>query len=287
AASDALAIITIGRNSGEGGDRKVDEDFNLAADEVALIDNVTAAFHAKGKKVVVILNIGGVIETASWKDKPDAILLSWQPGQEGGNSVTDIFSGQVNPSGRLTMTFPVKYDETPSAKNWLGTPAGNPTDVTYEEGIYVGYRYFNTKNIKMSYPFGYGGSYTTFAYSDLKVDKDKLTATVTVKNTGKVAGKEVVQLYLSAPHNSIDKPNEELKAFAKTKALKPGESEVVTLQLQARDLASFIEAQQAWVAESGKYTVKVGSSSLDIHQQADFTLDDALTVEKVHKAFEK
>ncbi|WPQ63619.1 glycoside hydrolase family 3 N-terminal domain-containing protein [Chitinophaga sancti] len=287
AASDALAIITIGRNSGEGGDRKVDEDFNLAADEVALIDNVTAAFHAKGKKVVVILNIGGVIETASWKDKPDAILLSWQPGQEGGNSVTDIFSGQVNPSGRLTMTFPVKYDETPSAKNWLGTPAGNPTDVTYEEGIYVGYRYFNTKNIKMSYPFGYGGSYTTFAYSDLKVDKDKLTATVTVKNTGKVAGKEVVQLYLSAPHNSIDKPSEELKAFAKTKALKPGESEVVTLQLQARDLASFIEAQQAWVAESGKYIVKVGSSSQDIHQQADFTLDDALTVEKVHKAFEK
>ncbi|WPV68064.1 glycoside hydrolase family 3 N-terminal domain-containing protein [Chitinophaga sp. LS1] len=287
ATTDALAIITIGRNSGEGGDRKVDEDFNLAADEVALIENVTTAFHAKGKKVVVILNIGGVIETASWKDKPDAILLSWQPGQEGGNSVADIFSGMVNPSGRLTMTFPVKYDETPSAKNWLGTPADNPTDVTYEEGIYVGYRYFNTKNIKVSYPFGYGGSYTTFAYSDLKVDKDKLTVTVTVKNTGKVAGKEVVQLYLSAPHNSIDKPNEELKAFAKTKVLKPGESEVVILQLQARDLASFIEAQQAWVAESGKYTVKVGSSSLDIHQQADFTLDDALTVEKVHKAFEK
>ncbi|MBP1652710.1 MAG: glycosyl hydrolase, partial [Bacteroidetes bacterium] len=175
ATTDALAIITIGRNSGEGGDRKVDEDFNLAADEVALIENVTAAFHAKGKKVVVILNIGGVIETASWKDKPDAILLSWQPGQEGGNSVADIFSGMVNPSGRLTMTFPVKYDETPSAKNWLGTPADNPTDVTYEEGIYVGYRYFNTNHIKVSYPFGYGGSYTTFAYSDLKVDKDKLT----------------------------------------------------------------------------------------------------------------
>ncbi|WP_440134083.1 glycoside hydrolase family 3 N-terminal domain-containing protein [Chitinophaga sancti] len=287
AASAALAIITIGRNSGEGGDRKVNEDFNMAADEVALIENVTAAFHAKGKKVVVILNIGGVIETASWKDKPDAILLSWQPGQEGGNSVADIFSGQVNPSGRLTMTFPVKYEETPSAKNWLGTPADNPTDVTYEEGIYVGYRYFNTKNIPVSYPFGFGGSYTTFAYSDLKVDKDKLTVAVTVKNTGKVAGKEVVQLYLAAPHNTIDKPAAELKAFAKTKVLKPGEREVLTLQLQTRDLASFIEAQQAWVAEPGKYTVKIGSSSLDIHQQADFTLDDALIVEKVHKAFEK
>lgn len=287
AVSAALAIITIGRNSGEGGDRKVAEDFNLAADEVALIENVTAAFHAKGKKVVVILNIGGVIETASWKDKVDAILLSWQPGQEGGNSVADIFSGQVNPSGRLTMTFPVKYDETPSAKNWLGTPADNPTDVTYEEGIYVGYRYFNTKNIRVSYPFGFGGSYTSFAYSDLKVDKDKLSVSVTVKNTGKVAGKEVVQVYLAAPHSTIDKPAEELKAFAKTKVLKTGEAEVLTLQLQTRDLASFIEAQQAWVAESGKYTVKVGSSSLDIHQQADFMLNDTLIVEKVHKAFEK
>jgi beta-glucosidase len=287
AGSTALAIITIGRNSGEGGDRKVAEDFNLAADEVALIENVTTAFHAKGKKVVVILNIGGVIETASWKDQPDAILLSWQPGQEGGNSVADIFSGKVNPSGRLTMTFPMKYEETPSAKNWLGTPAENPTDVTYEEGIYVGYRYFNTKHIPVSYPFGFGGSYTSFAYSDLKVDKNKLSVTVTVKNTGKVAGKEVVQVYLSAPHNSIDKPSEELKAFAKTKILKPGESEVVTLQLQKRDLASFIEAQQAWVAEPGKYTVKVGRSSQDMLQQADFTLDDALIVEKVHKAFEK
>lgn len=287
AGSTALAIITIGRNSGEGGDRKVAEDFNLAADEVALIENVTTAFHAKGKKVVVILNIGGVIETASWKDQPDAILLSWQPGQEGGNSVADIFSGKVNPSGRLSMTFPMKYEETPSAKNWLGTPAENPTDVTYEEGIYVGYRYFNTKHIPVSYPFGFGGSYTSFAYSDLNVDKNKLSVTVTVKNTGKVAGKEVVQVYLSAPHNSIDKPSEELKAFAKTKILKPGESEVVTLQLQKRDLASFIEAQQAWVAEPGKYTVKVGRSSQDMLQQADFTVDDALIVEKVHKAFEK
>ena len=287
AATDALAIITIGRNSGEGGDRKVNEDFNLAADEVALIENVTAAFHAKGKKVVVILNIGGVIETASWKDKPDAILLSWQPGQEAGNSVADIISGQVNPSGRLTMTFPMKYEEIPSAKNWLGTPADNPTDVTYEEGIYVGYRYFNTKHIKVSYPFGFGGSYTTFAYSELKVDKNTLTVSITVTNTGKIAGKEVVQVYLAAPHNTIDKPVEELRAFAKTKVLKPGEREVVSLQLHTKDLASFIEAQQAWVAEAGKYTVKVGSSSLDIRQQGEFTLDDELVVEKVHSAFKK
>ena len=188
-----LALITIGRNAGEGDDRKVDEDFNLAQDEINLINTVSTAFHAKGKKVVVVLNIGGVIETASWKDKVDAILLPWQPGQEGGNSVADVFSGKVTPSGKLTMTFPVKYEDTPSAKNWIGTPAENPTSVTYEEGVYVGYRYFNTFKVKPSYEFGYGLSYTTFDVSNLKLSSktfaNKITATVTVKNTGKIAGK--------------------------------------------------------------------------------------------------
>lgn len=289
AASSELAIITVGRNSGEGGDRTVDNDFNLAADEVELIDNVSAAFHAKGKKVVVILNIGGVIETDSWKNKVDAILLSWQPGQEGGNSVADVFSGKVNPSGKLTMTFPIKYEDTPSAKNWLGTPVDNPKNVTYEEGIYVGYRYFNTFKVKPSYEFGYGLSYTQFNYSDLKLSNasfnGKIVATVTVKNTGTVAGKEVVQLYLSAPSKSIDKPVEELKAFAKTKELKPGESETLTMTLVPKDLASFLEAQHAWVAEAGKYKVAVGASSLDIKKTAEFTLAKTLIVEKVNKAF--
>jgi len=289
AASTALAIITIGRNSGEGGDRTIDNDFNLAADEVNLIDNVTEAFHAKGKKVVVILNIGGVIETASWKNKVDAILLSWQPGQEGGNSVADIFDGKVNPSGKLTMTFPTKYEDTPSAKNWLGTPANDPQNVTYKEGIYVGYRYFNTFNVKPSYEFGFGLSYAEFAYSGLKLSSKtfngKITASVTVKNTGKVAGKEIVQLYLSAPHQSIDKPKEELKAFAKTKELKPGESQTLQLTLTAKDLASFMESKSAWIAEPGSYKVLVGASSLKITQTAEFSLDKTLEVEKVHKAF--
>ncbi|MBE5319811.1 glycoside hydrolase family 3 C-terminal domain-containing protein [Pedobacter sp. MR2016-19] len=284
-----LAIITIGRNSGEGGDRKVDNDFNLAADEVTLINNVTEAFHAKGKKVVVILNIGGVIETASWKDKVDAILLSWQPGQEGGNSVADIISGKVNPSGKLTMTFPIKYEDTPSAKNWPGTPIANPENVTYEEGIYVGYRYFNTFKVKPSFEFGYGLSYTNFEYTDLKLSSKtfngKLTAFITVKNTGKVAGKEIVQLYLSAPHQNIDKPVEELKAFAKTKLLKPGQSETLQLTLSPKDLASFMESKSAWIAETGTYKVAIGSSSLNIKQTAEFSLPKELEVEKVHKAF--
>jgi beta-glucosidase len=284
-----LALITIGRNAGEGDDRKVDEDFNLAQDEINLINTVSAAFHAKGKKVVVVLNIGGVIETASWKDKVDAILLPWQPGQEGGNSVADVFSGKVTPSGKLTMTFPVKYEDTPSAKNWIGTPAENPTSVTYEEGVYVGYRYFNTFKVKPSYEFGYGLSYTTFDVSNLKLSSktfaNKITATVTVKNTGKIAGKQVVELYLSAPAKMIDKPTEELKAFGKTNLLQPGESQTIVLTLNPKDLASFIPKKNAWIAEAGSYKVAIGTSSLDIKQTASFTLSKEKIVEKTNPAF--
>jgi len=289
ASESEAALITIGRNAGEGDDRKVDADFNLASDELNLINSVSEAFHAKGKKVVVILNIGGVIETASWKDKVDAIILPWQPGQEGGNSVTDVLSGKVNPSGKLTMTFPVKYEDTPSFKNWIGTPAENPTEVTYEDGIYVGYRYYNTFNVKPSYEFGYGLSYTNFAVSNLKLSAanfaTKLTATVTVKNTGKTAGKEVVQLYLSAPAKNIDKPSSELKAFAKTNLLQPGESQTITLTLNPKDLASFVTAKNAWIAEAGSYKVAVGTSSLKISQTATFNLAKERIVEKTNAAF--
>jgi len=290
AASSEIAFVTLGRNSGEGGDRVVDNDFNMANEEIEMLDKISKAFHAKGKKVVVILNIGGVIETASWKDKVDAILLAWQPGQEGGHSVADVVSGKINPSGKLTMTFPAKYTDTPSAKNFPGFPIDNPKEVTYEEGVYVGYRYFNTFNIKPSYEFGFGSSYTSFEYSGIKLSsptfKDKLTVSVTVKNTGKVAGKEVVQLYLSAPSKSIDKPKEEIKAFAKTKELKPGESQTLSLTLSPKDLASFLENKSAWVAEAGTYKVLVGASSLDIKQKALFSVANEITVEKVKKAFE-
>ncbi len=289
AITSETAIITIGRNAGEAADRNIEDDFNLAADEVNLINNVSEAFHAKGKKVVVILNIGGVIETASWKDKVDAIILPWQPGQEGGNSVADVISGKVNPSGKLTMTFPVKYEDTPSAKNWIGTPAENPTSVTYEEGIYVGYRYFNSFNLKPSYEFGYGLSYTNFDVSGLKLSAatfvNKLTATVTVKNIGKTAGKEVVQLYLSAPYKNTDKPSSELKAFAKTNLLQPGESQTITLILYPKDLASFVTAKNAWIAEAGTYKVAIGTSSLNIKQTNSFSLSKELVVEKTNSSF--
>lgn len=290
AQSSEVAIITLGRNAGEQFDRKVANDFYLGQDEIKMINRVSDAFHAKGKKVIVILNIGGVIETASWKDKVDAILLAWQPGQEGGNSVADVISGKANPSGKLTMTFPMDYNNAPSSVDFPGIPADLPTDVYYKEGIYVGYRYFNTFDVKTSYEFGYGSSYTTFEYSNLALSsknfKDEIGVSVTVKNTGKVAGKEVAELYLSAPDKMVDKPSEELKAFGKTKELAPGESETLTFTLKATDLASFIDEQSAWIAEKGTYTVKIGASSLDIKLKENFTLDQDITTEKVYNSFD-
>jgi beta-glucosidase len=301
--STDAAIITIGRNSGEGGDRTAEEgDFYLTDVEKQLIGNVTEAFHAKDKKVVVILNVGGVVETASWKDMPDAILLAWQGGQETGNSIADILCGNVNPSGKLASTFPVKYDDVPSAKNFPGKVIGEapePSDegggmmafmrprdseVTYEEGIYVGYRYYNTFKVPVSYEFGYGLSYTTFEYSDLRLSSKRfgksITATVTIKNTGEIAGKEVVELYLSAPAVSFDKPESELKGFAKTKLLQPGESQTLTFTLDEMSLASFDAASSSWIADAGTYTVKIGASSKDIRQTATFDLRKNLTVKK-------
>ncbi len=287
--SSETALITIGRNAGEAADRNIDADFNLAPDEINLINNVSETFHSLGKKVVVILNIGGVIETASWRDKVDAIILPWQPGQEGGNSVADVLSGKANPSGKLTMTFPVKYEDAAASKNWIGTPLENPTKVTYEEGVYVGYRYFNTFNVKPSYEFGYGLSYSTFDISNVKVSSKsfvgKMTVTVTVKNSGKVAGKEVVQLYLSAPTKSIDKPTSELKAFAKSKVLQPGESQTITLTLNPKHLASFVPNRNAWIADSGTYKIAIGTSSLNIKKTVDFSLTKELVVEKTNSSF--
>jgi beta-glucosidase len=297
--SNDVAIITIGRNAGEGRDRKVENDFTLSDTERIVMKNVIDAFHAQHKKVIVVLNIGGVIETASWKAQPDAILLAWQPGLEGGNAIVDVLSGKVNPSGKLVSTFPMGYSDVPSAKNFPGKEfpekaiAGNfgrkiiPAEVIYEEGIYVGYRYFNTFNVKPSYEFGYGLSYTTFSYENLKLSSStfnsKLTATVSVKNTGKKAGKEVVELYLSAPKNKLDKPAAELKGFAKTKLLQPGQSETITFLISPADLASFNTSASAWIADAGKYEVKIGASSTDIKQSASFSLATDMVVEKTNK----
>ncbi len=299
AESSDLAIFTIGRNAGEGADRKVEKDFNLSDDEKDMIKQVSDAFHAKGKKLIVVLNIGGVIETDSWRGLADGILLAWQPGLEGGNAITDILSGKVNPSGKLATSFPIKYEDVSSAKNFPGhelepqTAAntrpfgGRAAEVTYEEGIYVGYRYFNTFHVKTAYPFGFGLSYTQFAYSALAFSsssfKNKLEVSVTVTNTGKLAGKEVVELYLSAPAKQMDKPREELKGFANTRLLEPGQSQTLEMTLDENALASFDTRQTRWVAESGTYQVKIGASSEDIRITKDFTLSKELQLPKLNK----
>ncbi len=299
------AIVTIGRNSGEGRDRSASEgDFQLSLPERDLIRSVSSAYHSKDKKVIVILNVGGVIETASWRDIPDAILLAWQAGQETGNSIADIISGKVNPSGKLASTFPVNYRDVSSAKNFPGKvigqvkPQANAPDneviaafmrpqaakVVYEEGIFTGYRYYNTFNIPVAYEFGYGLSYTSFAYSNLKLSStkfnSKITVTVDVKNTGNFEGKEIVQLYLSAPVNKLDKPAMELKGFIKTKLLKPGEVQTLSFDITKMDLASFDPKVSAWVADTGTYTVKIGASSKDIRQTASFKLGNDISVKK-------
>jgi beta-glucosidase len=199
--------------------------------------------------------------------------------------VTDVLSGKANPSGKLTMTMPIQYEDLSTSKNFIQ----NPSEVKYKEGIYVGYRYFDSFKIKPAYEFGYGLSYTTFEFSNLTISnsqfKDKVTVTITVKNTGKTSGKEVVQLYLAAPTGKIDKPFRELKSFGKTKLLKPGEEQIISFILESKDLASFHSNQNAWIAEAGAYKVYIGSSSKKCENSIPFTLLNEIIVEKVSKAF--
>ena len=284
------AIITIGRQAGEGIDRDIATEFNLIPEERALITDVCNAFHAAGKPVIVIINSGSVIETASWSSYPDAILCAWQPGMEGGNSIADLLTGKVNPSGKLTMTWPIAATDHESTKNFPGDidyysfkemaahkqPIPGHAYTNHEEDIYVGYRYFDTFKKEVAYPFGFGLSYTTFEITKpvVKSRGNLVDITVTVKNTGSVAGKEVVQVYVQAPKGKLEKPCQELKAFAKTRELKPGESQTVTMSLLLRDLASFDEAGSQWLTEAGTYTFRIGANSRDIKATASLKLPE-------------
>ena len=280
-----IAIITIGRNSGEGSDRLEKDDFDLSYKEQQLIQSVCKTFHQAGKKVVVVLNIGGVIETASWKDLPDAILLAWQGGQEGGNSVADILGGKVNPSGKLTMTFPVKLEDHASTANFplnkqpmsmnaifVGhkpKPADkqirNVDYTKYEEGIYVGYRHFDKHNLNVSYPFGYGLSYTNFDYENMNITvvNDTIHISLSVKNAGNVPGKEVVEIYVSKPDTKIDRPVQELKAFVKTPLLNTGEAAKLSISIPVSELSYWDEASSKWALEKGVYVINASASSRD------------------------
>ena len=281
------AFVTFGRVFGEGKDRDLHYSYMLQDRELDLLRETSRAFHARGKKVTVILNIGGVVDVRSWEDLADAILICWQPGEEGGHSLADVLSGAVNPSGRLPMTISDAYEHEPSAPNFPRIYAdkpfnysfyrrleGNKKDYTvkdidytdYEEDIWVGYRYFQTKAPgHVAYPFGYGLSYTTFKWSGLKVAAADggYSVHVTVRNTGKVAGKDVVQLYVKAPGREMEKPARELKAFAKTPLLQPGESCTVEMFVSAESLASWDEKSSSWSVEKGRYRFIAARNAAD------------------------
>ncbi len=289
-----VAIISLGRKSGEAADRS-EADFYLKEGEAQLIKAVSEAYHAKGKQVIVLLDICSPIDVASWQNQVDALVCTWQGGQESGFSVADVLSGRVNPSGKLPMTFQIKYGDAYADRNFpsnvddktLGAmfmwgynkdaapqdrkPEANIDFTNYEEDIYVGYRYFDSFNKPVAYPFGFGLSYTTFAYTDATaiVDGDAITVTVKVTNTGQRAGRNVVELFVAAPNSKkLNKPEKELRNYAKTRLLQPGESETITMKVSTADLASFNEKASAWKTDSGLYTFMICSSANDIEAKA-------------------
>ncbi|MBU3673308.1 MAG: beta-glucosidase [Sinobacteraceae bacterium] len=284
AAEADVAIVVIGRDAGEFADRRLTDDFLLRPVERTLLESVTREFRARGKKTIVILNIGAVIETASWRALPDAILLCGLPGQEAGYAIADVLTGKVAPSGRLSTTFPVRWEDVPSSANFPGKTLLGPdpaargllasvdraAEVSYDDGLWVGYRHFATRNAPVVYPFGHGLSYTTFRYSDLVVSAPQADGSVAVQlkltNTGKTAAREVVQLYLTTPNAA--RPRLELRGFTKTGVIAAGEAVTVRFALQARDFATFDESTLTWRVEPGQYTVQVGASAADLRQRA-------------------
>ncbi len=225
-----------------------------------LIEEISAV----QKNTVVILTNGSAV-TMPWLNKVSGVLETWLGGQAGAGGIADVLFGKVNPSGKLAETFPMRLEDTPAFFNFPGEQG----DVLYGERIFVGYRYYDGRKIEPLFPFGYGLSYTSFEYSDLKVssknttDKEGLTVSVTIKNTGKVTGKEIVQLYVSDIKSTLQRPEKELKKFVKIE-LAPGEEKEVSFKLDSRDFSYFDAKRDMWIAESGEYVIAAAASSRDI-----------------------
>jgi len=235
-----------------------------------LIERVAAA----NKNTVVMLNTGSPI-AMPWLEQVAAVAQAWFSGQECGNAIADVLFGDVNPSGKLTQTFPVRLEDNPAYINYPGENG----KVVYGEGLFVGYRYYEKKKIAPLFPFGYGLSYTTFSYANLRLSAneigpdDTLKVLVDVTNTGKRAGKEIVQVYVRDVESRLHRPDKELKAFAKVQ-LEPGERKTVQLALEREALAYYDDLEHAWVAEAGEFEVLVGASSQEIQGTATFTLTE-------------
>jgi len=263
----AIVCVSTRRMEGEGNDRP---SMDLPANQAALIRAIAAV----NKKTIVVLNNGTPVTMDDWLAKVPAVVEAWLPGQEGGTALAAILFGDVNPSGKLPDTLAVKRGDYPDANNFPGTN----NEVNYAEGIYVGYRHFDQAGIEPLFPFGFGLSYTTFGYANLRLSQPELspdgslTASVDITNTGKRAGEEVAELYVHDPKPQIDKPVRELKGFAKI-ALQPGETKTVQFTIQPRALAYFDTPGHQWKADAGDYEIQIGASSRDLRQTARLHLN--------------
>lgn len=272
AASADVALVFVGLNGeweSEGHDRP---DMELVGKQVELIEAVAEA----NPNTAVILQTGSPI-TMPWLDKVAAVLQAWFPGQECGNAIADVLFGESNPSGKLPQTFPMRLEDNPAFINYPGENG----KVTYGEGIFVGYRYYDKKKVDPLFPFGYGLSYTTFQLKDLAVSPAEMgqadTATISIKvtNTGERAGAEVVQLYVRDVESRLVRPFKELKGFAKVH-LQPGESQTITIPLTYKELAYFDDLKIKWVAEEGDFELLIGTSSTHIHDSATLKLSETI-----------
>ena len=278
------AIYVISRESGEGRDRLAEKgDYYLTDEEEANIDFVISHY----ANSIVIINAGGIIDCSAIKSDPrlGALLLAGQTGNLGGNIITDVIMGKVNPSGKLTDTWAKSYDDYPGAAEF-GSNNGDTDDEYYREGVYVGYRYFDSFGVAPIYPFGYGRSYTTFSLEVTSVETNNTTVIVYahVTNTGsEFAGKQVVQVYFSAPQDRIDKPYQELVAFAKTRNLEPGESQLLTIEFDASRFASYDDSLCARVIDQGDYLIRVGTSSRETKIAAIITIPEQIVTEKYQR----
>jgi beta-glucosidase len=270
AAMADAAVIVVGRSA-----KLESEDFDIKSlDLPAGQDDLIDAVANANKNTVVVINAGGPITMSRWIGKVPAILDLWYGGQEGGNAIADVLFGDANPSGKLPVSFVKQWKDSPA----YGHYPGENLQVDYAEGIYVGYRYFDKRNIEPLFPFGYGLSYTKFDYSDLKVSPDKAApgqsvgVTLRVRNSGSRAGAEVVELYLHDAHSTVDRPIQELKGFRRV-VLAPGETRVVDFTLDQSAMAYYSTAKRDWVAAPGHFDVLVGSSSRDIRLKGSFDLE--------------
>jgi beta-glucosidase-like glycosyl hydrolase len=288
------ALFVVARNSGEGSDRSAGPgDYQLTGTEKSDL----AVLGQTYRHVVVVLNVGGVVDTSFYRDinaagkdpkggaALDSLLLMSQAGEESGTALVEVLNGTVDPSGRLTDTWAAKYTDYPASPTFANND-GNTATEPYGEGIYVGYRYFDSfhKGAGVNYPFGYGLSYTTFRTSVQHVTATSTTTTVTVQvtNTGRRSGKHVVEVYFSAPRTGLDKPYQELAAYAKTDELAPGASQWLTVSYDTTQMSSFDQAHAAYVMDAGDYAIRVGDSSRDTHVAAVLTLPKTVVTERVN-----